>query len=528
MVMSVRIAMLRGLRRAEERTQFADHQSDLYRQASYLESSCHVLLSEKARLAGSLQMSLNSISAAENLMKEIDDVPDAVLQVQIEQELAQVLWKKEEHVLAIRNLARQAESMPDGDERKASMLAQLVCYNDSDLTHTHRNGLLQGNWSSEARLLDPVQIRERYFEPATAVFSVARDLTSGTQAEGEVCYLYAMFADRQFLALEAQQPDFLRLESRFARRQSDLNELSRRLKNSQDPAHQQLKTSEYESERVLEQERVKLEEYRTSKDAFLRLAIRQLSFVLKTCDRHDDTVHRLCALWFAHAADDKLNKAVAEDLQRIPSAKFTFLSHQLAARLSRQSTTASAFQSNLKAVVHRLCLDHPFHILYQLYPLRQGASSALSTTKARRTSQEPSAQLTRGLAAEDMHSQLRKVPKMQQILQDLDLACESYVEWASYDIKTHDAYKKWAKNKKLPTPTLPDGLKLRALRNMRLPVSTCHLQLDPTCQYDQPSIPMIQKYAKEFRTAGGVNLPKISDCIGSDGVRYKQLVGSLS
>lgn len=126
MVMNVRITLLRGLRRAEERLQYSDQQSDLHRQASLLESACHLRLSERARQMGSLQMSLNSISAAENLIKEVDDIPDAALQVQLEQELAQVLWKKEEHVLAIQTLIQQADSLPVGDLRKARMLAQLV------------------------------------------------------------------------------------------------------------------------------------------------------------------------------------------------------------------------------------------------------------------------------------------------------------------------------------------------------------------------------------------------------------------
>jgi ataxia telangiectasia mutated family protein len=55
-----------------------------------------------------------------------------------------------------------------------------------------------------------------------------------------------------------------------------------------------------------------------------------------------------------------------------------------------------------------------------------------------------------------------------------------------------------------------------------VPVTTAYTPLDPTLKYDD--CVWVARYEPTYATAGGVNLPKISVCLGSDGVSYKQLV----
>lgn len=52
--------------------------------------------------------------------------------------------------------------------------------------------------------------------------------------------------------------------------------------------------------------------------------------------------------------------------------------------------------------------------------------------------------------------------------------------------------------------------------------------MDPTGQYE--NLVTISSFKQEFRLAGGMNLPKIIDCVGSDGKERRQLVkvGSVS
>jgi hypothetical protein len=46
--------------------------------------------------------------------------------------------------------------------------------------------------------------------------------------------------------------------------------------------------------------------------------------------------------------------------------------------------------------------------------------------------------------------------------------------------------------------------------------------VDPTGEYG--NLVTIQSFKTEFRLAGGLNLPKIIDCVGSDGKERRQLV----
>ena len=46
--------------------------------------------------------------------------------------------------------------------------------------------------------------------------------------------------------------------------------------------------------------------------------------------------------------------------------------------------------------------------------------------------------------------------------------------------------------------------------------------MDPTGEYG--NLVTIKSFKAEFRLAGGLNLPKIIDCLGSDGKERRQLV----
>ena len=48
------------------------------------------------------------------------------------------------------------------------------------------------------------------------------------------------------------------------------------------------------------------------------------------------------------------------------------------------------------------------------------------------------------------------------------------------------------------------------------------LQVDPSGKYE--NLVTVRSFNPEFRLAGGVNLPKIIDCVGSDGRERRQLV----
>ena len=48
------------------------------------------------------------------------------------------------------------------------------------------------------------------------------------------------------------------------------------------------------------------------------------------------------------------------------------------------------------------------------------------------------------------------------------------------------------------------------------------LQIDPSCQYE--NIISVSKFEPKFNLCGGINLPKILLCVGSDGIKRRQLI----
>ncbi|PIK43991.1 putative serine-protein kinase ATM-like, partial [Apostichopus japonicus] len=66
------------------------------------------------------------------------------------------------------------------------------------------------------------------------------------------------------------------------------------------------------------------------------------------------------------------------------------------------------------------------------------------------------------------------------------------------------------------------NLQICTLKNLQTAVATVDIPVDLNCRYG--NIVTIQKFELTFKLAGGINLPKIIKCIGSDGVTRRQLV----
>lgn len=279
--------------------------------------------------------------------------------------------------------------------------------------------------------------------------------------------------------------------------------------------------------------------YDVTKHRYLALTMLQYSRVLALTSVHDDLVYRLVGLWFStarYSSSDRrhrerigqLHTDVNSNLAAILSSKFVYLAPQLTARLSKQSTKDSPqFRASLAGLVDRLATDHPYHLLYLLYNLRFSSSGAsLAGKKSRRLSSSGSsadtiAQAARAKAAEEVVNRLKSHSRFREQLATADLVCEAYHEWAEYDVRQMEGEKKRRMEGAHP---MPSAMSLRKLSDIGLPVSTFHLKVDPRCKYDSSDIPFIKRYDESFKIAGGINRPKISDCIGTDGKRYKQLV----
>jgi len=108
---------------------------------------------------------------------------------------------------------------------------------------------------------------------------------------------------------------------------------------------------------------------------------------------------------------------------------------------------------------------------------------------------------------------------------DIEKACKAYLSWAKFAIKGHPVFDP-AQRRSGKEKIIPEDQPIMRLRQVPVPVVTARTPLDPTLEYK--NVVEIVSYEKRFELAGGVNLPKICICLGSDGNKYKQLVCGLS
>jgi ataxia telangiectasia mutated family protein len=333
-----------------------------------------------------------------------------------------------------------------------------------------------------------------------------------------------MFAEHQYFAI-VRSPDTIRWKIYIDRKTQEIKERCNQIARTQPGSNEfaQLDQAQTKAEAMLVQDQANLQQNSGARDAFLEQAIDMYSRCLAASNAFDDDgAIRLCSLWFANFQNLPLQDKISIALDRVPSRKFTFLAHQLSARLSTPPTgQMSRNQVNLQALVIRMCREHPFHSLYQVYALRSERSSDSVSTNPRRQSvrHESSSQVDRASAAGEIFDRLRGDDISRERIRGVELVCDASLQWAKYPIKKDSRF-----NPQLSkTPfRIPDDLLIRKIRELSVPVITSHTALDSSLRYDD--CVYIAHFEKTFDTAGGMNLPKITICYGSDGKKYKQLV----
>ncbi|KAI0078689.1 hypothetical protein K474DRAFT_1706258 [Panus rudis PR-1116 ss-1] len=492
-IMATRTSLIRFVRRREQREQFGDMVSPFCQDVLDLETRCLLQLSEAARQASHVQVALNAIVSAQSLRSQ--------LQYELSQEYSNILWAKEEPKLAVANMRQLLTStLPNlsisdtiREARKVELLADL------------------GTWTSEAFLDKPMHIMAEYFNPAAQILDDCRTSTQLDPSTYSAYHKYAIFADRQYHAI-AKSPDLIRWKFRVDRKMQEIK-MRRDAQNrtASNSARQQLEHTIRQAKKVLDNDQKQYNEHIDMRDTFLIQALEMYARSLEACDTFDDdTPIRICSLWFANFDYDTrdLQNRIGAALARIPSRKFVFLSHQLSARLSKVDGSSRTNQANLQALVRRMCREHPFHSLYQVFCLLSDQRADEASGSSRRQSSRHSApsQVDRAEAAINIFDQLRNDPSCAQRVRDVEQLCRASVEFAMYRTTKKE---------------LPPTLGIRKIENLMVPVLTAHTPVDPTLRYD--NFVWIKRYDSAFETMGGINVPKVIVCRGSDAGKYKQL-----
>ncbi|KIP03419.1 hypothetical protein PHLGIDRAFT_77596 [Phlebiopsis gigantea 11061_1 CR5-6] len=461
-LIATRISLLHSSRYKEEREQVGSIRHPFAQSLVDIETKCLVQLSEASRKARNNQVALNSIICAKQLCSDS--------RFDVSQEFAQTLWSSKEPRTAKLILEKLVSTVHAGSQMK-EMPSKI------ELAGLYA---LLGTWASEACLDKADIIKSRYFDTAISL-SLKED-------------------DSKKEEVKKREQAVARLEANSAARQRASRDLERAQKIM-----------------VLDENQIK--EQNEMRDAFLEQAITMHSYALSASDEFDDDCAiRLCSLWLSNFdhPDNSLQTSIGSALRRVSSRKFVFLAHQLTARLAKVGDATrkgeALQQGNLQDVILRMCMEHPFHSMFPVFCLCPEPSSSSRRQSSNRHDHTPSQQ-ARSDAASDISQRLRNDPSCKERVNAVIKVCEASLEWAKHPITQA--------NRGERPRQIPEKMKILSVVDVKVPVLTAYTPIDPECSYE--NCVWIARFEKTYDTAGGVNLPKISKCIGSDGKKYKQL-----
>ncbi|MEE6472818.1 hypothetical protein FKM82_009734 [Ascaphus truei] len=255
---------------------------------------------------------------------------------------------------------------------------------------------------------------------------------------------------------------------------------------------------------------------------FLCKAVENYISCLVSGEEHDMWIFRLCSLWLENSGVSEVNSMMEQDAEKIPSHKFLPLMYQLAARMGTMKMGGLGFHEVLNNLISRISLDHPYHTLFIILALANANKDDLMmkpeiVKRSRLTKNAPKQisqlDMDRMEAACNVVNTIKK--RRPHMVRDVERLCDAYIILANLDAS------QWKSSRKgIPIPSDQPITKLNTLHDVVIP--TMEIKVDPSGKYE--NLVTITSFKPEFRLAGGLNLPKIIDCIGSDGKERRQLV----
>ena len=353
---------------------------------------------------------------------------------------------------------------------------------------------------SEARLEKPDEIINHYLRPA---IKELHGKSEGDEA-GEVFHEFASFCDQQLQNADGLE-DFQRIRKLRERKEAEVVDLDKMMKlaSSQAKERDQLKNYRAKAKQWFDIDDREYQRLRESRETFLRQSLENYLLCLKACDKYENDALRFSAMWLENYESDIANEAVSKHVGQVGSRKFAALMNQWSSRLLAKP---GQFQSLLSSLVLRICLDHPYHGMYQIFT-------------GFKTKGKDEAAMKRHAAASDIVQEL-KASKVQNstwvALHNTNLL---FVKFAieRLDERTIKPGSRVALNKYATGQRIEQDI-----QKSRVPPPTMKIELRPDCDYRNVAI--IARFEPQFTVASGISMPKIITAVGTDGVKYKQLV----
>ncbi|KAE8295481.1 Serine-protein kinase ATM [Larimichthys crocea] len=421
-------------------------------------------------------------------------------------EEAQVFWAKGEQGLALGLLKQMINNL----EQKVDLNPAVAPVYTECLR-------LCGNWLAETCLESPGVIVENYLERAVEVIEEDSGVHQDSRLQSqrtEAFLSLARFSDAQYQSIDKYMNS-----SEFENKQALLEKAKEEVGLIKE---RKVTVNRYtiKVQKELELDEKALSNLQVDKQRFLCKAVENYIQCLEQGEEHDTWVFRLASLWLGNADVKAVNDMMKKGVKKIPSYKFLPLMYQLAARMGTKMATGitedTGFHDVLSDLICRVCLEHPCHTLFIIFALvnankdEKFCRSRLSKSAPRQPSPFD---LERSDVAQKIINVIKK--KRAKMIRGIERLCDAYITLAYMDASRHKNEKK-----AIPIPADQPLMKIKDLEEVVIP--TMEIKVDPSGCYD--NLVTIRSFMPQYHLAGGVNLPKIIDCVGSDGKSRRQLV----
>nr|KAJ3423134.1 hypothetical protein HK105_001834 [Polyrhizophydium stewartii] len=435
---------------------------------------------------------------------------------------------------------------------------------------------LLGKWSSKTQTLNPQLIVREYLLPAVKLREAINEIHRQQRLEApgtdsKEYYRLAQYCDEILEEMSADETQKHAAQLVLEREQEleQLKILERSAGKGQagaaaaGPAANAAAIERFKRKLVkqLELDRAEVSRWRHEMSVYLKLSVRNYMMALIHASKHsEETVFRFCSLWFSYSQSESLQETVAQLIDSVPTRKFLILMYQISARFSSSSsapsTPASAlsqaaspatqrmhddsnapgrrsgqhkveanFDKLLEHLILRIVCDYPHHSLPHLVALKNGGAS--SSRSAGRTSSSKTTAEAAPNMAKMILNKLAAVPigqgtshgvSVHSIATNLDYLFHLYIQVANFK---HD--KTISRDRNAKTFAFDSRMMIAQFEaNSQIPVLTHEQPVGGARDYS--GIVYITGFEPTYSLPGGINVPKVVQCTGSDGKRYRQLV----
>ncbi|MED6180993.1 hypothetical protein PIB30_015216 [Stylosanthes scabra] len=382
-----------------------------------------------------------------------------------------------------------------GQHEMAINLAMYIsqgCHSDEEASNVYR---LIGKWLAETRSSNSRTILEKYLKPAV---SIADDVnTTDKKAMERKCQTHfhlAHYADALFRSHEERlNSNEWHAAMRLRKHKTiELEALIKRLRSSTKGERTDYAGKIQELQKQVAMDKEEAQKLQDDRDNFLSLALDGYNRCLVIGDKYDvRVVFRLISLWFSLPNRKNVVNSMLSAIDEVQSSKFIPLVYQIASRMGSSK-------------------DGQGPLNFQLLALANGDR----IKDKQRSKSSFVVDMDKKLAAENLLNELSSYHGA--IICQMKQMVEIYIRLAEMETRREDT------NKKVPLP--------RDLRNLpaleRVPVVTATISIDHSCQYPEGSFPYFKGLGDSVMVMNGINAPKVVECLGSDGCRYRQLAKS--